>query len=76
MALTAAKKTIAKKTATRVKKPPRQVWLTISEGGGEPDSDVHLTQKAAKTAATRFTSDGYSSRAIGPYVLAERATER
>lgn len=72
--MTASKKSPAKKPTA--KRPPRQVWLTIDEGASEPDGGVYLTKKAAKEGADRDTRDGYPSRAIGPYVLAERAAER
>lgn len=78
--MAAKKMTASKKSSTKkptAKRPPRQVWLTTDEGGsGEPDDGIYLTKKAAQESADRYTSDGYLSRVIGPYVLAERAAER
>ena len=68
------KKTPPQKTPS--KRPPRQVWLTFDEKSEKLDDGVHLTKKAANDEAAQFTRDGYPSRVVGPYVLAERATER
>lgn len=78
MPLTSSKKKTAapSKTSSRAKRPPRQVWLTLDETRGTLDDGTHLTKKAANEAADQYTRDGYPSRAVGPYVLAERATER
>jgi hypothetical protein len=68
-------KKAAKKRASPKKRPPRQLWIVFDdEKGGLYDPSATRAEAQKIVDAYYVGFDG--ARVAGPYVLAERVTER